>query len=176
MRLTTTFIVATTLCSLAAVAGANAVAQTSPTILDVGFTVQGQANSPDANDAFGGVFLSEPESGATLDAQAVLGLMQENQPTTSAATSHFGASTVFASITDATTGGTSLFPIADCENASFETVNGATFEQQMQCGNSRFSMSLAPEGIVIIADGEAYATIPLHPNAYIINGVPYIVR
>lgn len=176
MKTVYSLVVATAISSLCAVVSASAVAQSSPQILDISFTVQGAPNSAAGDTASGGAALTDPQAGSLLDAASVLGLMQEQSAAGAPMPSHFGASTVFAAITDGQTGATSLYPITECDSASFETAQDVTFDQQVSCGGKLLSMSLAPDGIAIVENGEVYGTIPLQPNAYIINGVPYIIR
>ena len=66
--------------------------------------------------------------------------------------------------------------ISKCETLNFETASGQLFEDQVVCGNVRYSYDATKKGINIIANGKTTSTLPLDKGVYMLNDVPFTVR
>jgi len=66
--------------------------------------------------------------------------------------------------------------ISKCATLNFETAAGQLFEDQVVCGDVRYSYDATGKGIDIIANGETTSTLPLDKGVYTLNDIPFTVR
>jgi len=66
--------------------------------------------------------------------------------------------------------------ISKCATLNFETAAGQLFENQVVCGDVRYSYDATGKGIDIIANGETTSTLPLDKGVYTLNDIPFTVR